>query len=144
MKDQIWWITGASSGIGAALAIELAKDGAKLILSGRNVQALEAVAAQCGDTLILPFDAVDFAAIPDITAQAWGWQGRVHGLVNNAGISQRSLAIDTDFSVYQRMISVDLLGPIALTVAGALLRYQALLALRALRCDPLIARPNTG
>ena len=118
MKDQIWWITGASSGIGAALAVQLAKGGAKLILSGRNTEALGAVAAQCGESLILPFDAVDFDAIPDIAAQAWNWKGRVHGLINNAGISQRSLAIDTDFSVYQRMIDVDLLGPIALTQAN--------------------------
>ncbi len=117
-KDQIWWITGASSGIGAALAVELAKGGAKLILSGRNAQALDHVAAQCGETLILPFDAVDFEAIPEITAQAWGWKGQVHGLINNAGISQRSLAIETDFSVYQRIIDVDLLGPIALTQAN--------------------------
>ena len=118
MKDQIWWITGASSGIGEALALDLSRRGAKLILSGRNVAALEAVAAQCGETLILPFEAADYDAIPALTQQAWAWQGRVHGLINNAGISQRSLAIDTDFSVYQRMIAVDLLGPIALTQAN--------------------------
>lgn len=118
MKSQIWWITGASSGIGEALALLLAKRGAKLILSGRNVAALEAVAAQCGETLILPFEAADYDAIPALTERAWAWQGRVHGLINNAGISQRSLAIDTDFSVYQRMIAVDLLGPIALTQAN--------------------------
>ena len=121
-KDQTWWITGASSGIGEALALHLAKRGAKLILSGRNVAALEAVAARCaaesGDVLLLPFEAADFDAIPALTAQAWEWQGQVHGLINNAGISQRSLAIDTDFSVYQRMIAVDLLGPIALTQAN--------------------------
>jgi dehydrogenase/reductase SDR family member 7B len=117
-KDQIWWITGASSGIGEALALELARRGATLILSGRNVAALAAVAEQCGETLILPFEAADYDAIPAIAEQAWGWHGRVHGLINNAGISQRSLAVDTDFSVYQRMIAVDLLGPIALTQAN--------------------------
>ena len=116
MKDQCWWITGASSGIGAALARALGTRGAKLILSGRNVAALEAVAAECGtETLLLPFEASDYDALPALAEQAWNWQGRVDALVNNAGISQRSLAIETDFSVYQRIIDVDLLAPIALT-----------------------------
>ncbi len=47
-KDQTFWITGASSGIGAAFARQLAKQGAYSILSGRNQTALEEVAAQCG------------------------------------------------------------------------------------------------
>ncbi len=116
MNNQCWWVTGASSGIGTALARGLAARGAKLILSGRNVAALKAVAADCaGDTLILPFEATDYAALPGIAEKAWSWQGRIDGLVNNAGISQRSLAIDTDFAVYQQIVAVDLLAPIALT-----------------------------
>ncbi|MEY4270348.1 MAG: hypothetical protein RLZZ58_1564 [Pseudomonadota bacterium] len=118
-KDRIWWITGASSGIGAALARALAAKGAALILSGRNVAALDTVAAACGgDTLVLPFEASDIDALPAIAAQAWGWRGRVDGLVNNAGISQRSLAVDTDMAVYRRIIDVDLLAPIALAQAN--------------------------
>ena len=116
MQDQVWWVTGASSGIGAALARGLAARGAKLILSGRNVAALEAVAKECGPgTMILPFEATDYAALPALAEEAWNWCGRIDGLVNNAGISQRSLAVDTDFSVYQKIVDVDLLAPIALT-----------------------------
>lgn len=116
MLDQVWWITGASSGIGAALARALAARGAKLVLSGRNIAALDAVAADCAtDTLVLPFEATDYDALPAIADQAWGWHGRIDGLVNNAGISQRSLAIETDFVVYQQIIAVDLIAPIALT-----------------------------
>jgi short-subunit dehydrogenase len=114
---QCWWITGASSGIGAALARALAARGASLVLSGRNVTALEAVARDCGDTLVLPFEATDFGAIPALAERAWQWKGRIDGLVNNAGISQRSLAVDTAFPVYQKLIAVDLLAPIALTQA---------------------------
>ena len=76
-------------------------------LSGENAQATE--------TLVLPFEATDYVALPAIAEKAWNWQGRIDGLVNNAGISQRSLAIDTDFAVYQQIVAVDLLAPIALT-----------------------------
>ena len=120
--NQIWWITGASSGIGAALAEALAQKQAKVILSGRNMVALKDVAGRCKTpSLILPFEATDFAKVPAIAERAWSWAqahgGRIDGLVNNAGISQRSLAIDTVFDVYERIIGVDLLAPIALTQA---------------------------
>jgi short-subunit dehydrogenase len=115
--SQCWWITGASSGIGEGLARALAARGASVILSGRNVAALDAVARDCGAALALPFEATDFEKIPGIAERAWSWKGRIHGLVNNAGVSQRSLAVDTAFAVYQRLIAIDLLGPIALTQA---------------------------
>ena len=118
---QAAWITGASSGIGAALARALAAQGARLVLSGRNVAALEAVAADCGEALVLPFETTDYTAIPAAAEQAWDWSANSSGgidlLVNNAGISQRSLAQETDFAVYQQIIAVDLLAPIALTQA---------------------------
>lgn len=116
-NNQCWWITGASSGIGEALAKALSARGANVVLSGRNVAALEAVAKQCSNALILPFEVTDFDQIEELTEQAWAWKGRIDGLVNNAGISQRSLAIDTAFEVYQKMIDVDLLAPIALSQA---------------------------
>jgi short-subunit dehydrogenase len=119
--NKVWWITGASSGIGAALAEALGEKGARLILSGRNEAALVEVAGRSKtEHLILPFEATDFARLPEIVAQAWSWatpHGGVFGLVNNAGISQRSLAIDTSFAVYQRIIDIDLMAPIALTQA---------------------------
>jgi len=114
---ECWWVTGASSGVGEGLARALSARGAKLVLSGRNEAALRTVAKGCGEALVLPFEATDFDAISAIAERAWSWQGRIRGLVNNAGITQRSLALDTEFSVYQRIVAVDLLGPIALTQA---------------------------
>lgn len=116
-NNECWWITGASSGIGEGIARSIAAEGGRLILSGRNVAELERVADECGadQCLILPFDTRDFAALPALVEKAIDWAGRVDCLVNNAGISQRSLAIDTDFSVYETIIGVDLLAPIALT-----------------------------
>lgn len=117
-KDQIIWITGASSGIGEALAKRCAKKGARLILSGRNLAELDRVVRVCGGTdrhLILPFETTDIAALPSIVSRAMEWQGRIDMLVNNAGISQRSLAVDTQMAVYDKIIDVDLRAPIALT-----------------------------
>jgi short-subunit dehydrogenase len=121
-QGSCWWVTGASSGIGTALAQALSKAGATLILSGRNVSALNDVAASCEvKSLVLPFEATDYAAIPAVVDKAWAWAGqhggRISGLVNNAGISQRSLAVETVFDVYQKIVAVDLLAPIALTQA---------------------------
>lgn len=114
---QAAWITGASSGIGAALAKVLSKQGARLVLSGRNIDALNAVAADCDDALVLPFETTDYGALRGAVEQAWAWSAGVDLLVNNAGISQRSLAVETDFEVYRRIVEVDLLAPIALTQA---------------------------
>lgn len=116
------WITGASSGIGSALAKGYSARGYRVILSGRDKARLAAVAAQCdGETLCLPFDAADIPAAQAAADTAWDWAaiagGGIDVLVNNAGVSQRSLAIDTDFSVYRDMIGLDLLSPIAITQA---------------------------
>lgn len=110
------WITGASSGIGAAFAAAVGAQGGRVILSGRRRDALEQVAAGLAvESLVLPFEATDWAALPDAVGRAAGWTGRIDMLVNNAGISQRSLAIDTRPEVYRQILDIDLLAPIWLT-----------------------------
>ncbi|NNE57406.1 MAG: SDR family NAD(P)-dependent oxidoreductase [Hellea sp.] len=114
--NKIVWITGASSGIGAALAKTFSNAGANIILSGRRTKALEKTkAALQTDALILPFEVTDFEALATHVETAWEWKGRVDILINNAGISQRSLALQTDPQVYTRLINVDLIAPIWLT-----------------------------
>ena len=110
------WITGASSGIGEALAKALSAAGAKVILSGRRTEALQAVADQLPtDSLILPFEVTDYDVLASKVDEAWIWAGKVDILVNNAGVSQRSLAIKTDPQVYTDLINIDLIAPIWLT-----------------------------
>jgi dehydrogenase/reductase SDR family protein 7 len=121
-RDQRIWITGASSGIGEALARAMAARGACLVLSARNREALEHVATACVAAggpapLVLPLDVTDYAAIPTAAAAAAERFGGIDMLINNAGISQRSFCIDTDFAVYRRLLEVDVLGQIALTQA---------------------------
>lgn len=112
------WVTGASSGIGAALARAFSSAEARVVLSGRDEDRLQAVARQCpGETAILPFDVADEAAMLAATERAIGWQGGVDIFVANAGISQRSPAVSTSMEVYRRIIAVDLTAQIAATQA---------------------------
>ncbi len=111
--DKVAWITGASSGIGAALARELAARGAHVVLSGRDEARLAEVAGSCGEALLIPFDVRDDAALADATAKAIAWKGGVDIAFANAGISQRSRALKTDMQVYRDIIAVDLIAQIA-------------------------------
>lgn len=115
-KDKVVWITGASSGIGEAVARAFAAEGAHIILSGRREDALRTVASDIAtDTLVLPFETTDYDALPAKIDEALGWKGQVDILVNNAGISQRSLAVETHPNVHHKIVNVDLLAPIWLT-----------------------------
>ncbi len=116
IRNKTVWITGASSGIGAALAKTASEAGANVILSGRRLEALDEVARSLvGPNLTLPFEATDYPALGTVVEQAWNWQGQVDVLINNAGISQRSIAMETTPEVYQHLLDVDLLAPIWLT-----------------------------
>ena len=124
MPTQTVWITGASSGIGEALALKYAQDGAGLVLSARREDELERVAARCRDAglatdqvLVLPLDVTDWESLSGKVQTVLDTFGTIDLLVNNAGVSQRSLCKDTDMSVYQKLMDVDVMGQIALTKA---------------------------
>ena len=107
---KVAWITGASSGIGAR---DFASRGGHVILSGRDEARLAEVAADCGETLLLPFDVRDDAALANAAEKAIAWKGAVDLAVANAGISQRSRALKTDMQVYREIIEIDLTAQIA-------------------------------
>jgi short-subunit dehydrogenase len=114
------WITGASSGIGEALARELAARGATLVLSARRADELERVRAslpRAADHLVLPLDLERPEGFAEAVSKAWIHTGAVDALVNNAGVSQRGLAADTPMEVGRRIMEIGYFGPVGLTQA---------------------------
>ncbi|TYP93319.1 Short-chain dehydrogenase [Fodinibius salinus] len=113
-QDKVAWITGASSGIGEALAYALHDRGAKLILSSRRKNILEEVKEQCpgdpADVTILPLDLSETDKLPDKAQQALNIYGHIDYLFNNGGVSQRSKAINTDVDVMKRVLDINFLG----------------------------------
>ena len=120
MKKNVIWITGASSGIGAELAKQYAERGNQLILSARREKALQQVKESCNhqdNIAILPLDLKDFNAMESHVKKALSFFGCIDLLINNGGVSQRSLIEETQFEVYQELININYLGTIALTKA---------------------------
>ncbi|HEY4617525.1 MAG TPA: SDR family oxidoreductase [Flavobacterium sp.] len=119
INNKVIWITGASSGIGKALAIELSQRKCKLILSARNFENLERVKSKCANSevVVLPFDLADFGNAKTHVARAISFFGKIDILINNGGVSQRSLLVETDFEVDKKLIEVDYLGAVALSKA---------------------------
>jgi len=121
-KNKRVWITGASSGIGEALALAFAQQGAHLILSARKEQELHRVAAAATaagavSTLVQPLDLAQHDSIPNTAEKVLRQVGKVDVLINNGGISQRALALDTTLDVDKKLMNVNYFGTIALTKA---------------------------
>lgn len=119
-SDKTIWVTGASSGIGKALAIELAEQGAQLILSSRKEQDLQLVKNACKNpnkVKVILLDLEDFTNLEPVTKEAIAAFGKIDILVNNGGISQRSLVKDTDIQVDKRIMDINYLGNVALAKA---------------------------
>jgi short-subunit dehydrogenase len=119
-RGQWIWITGASSGIGEALALRFAASGARLILSARREAELARVAARCTaaeSVTVLPLDLSLPGTMPGVAARALAIAGRIDVMVHNGGVSQRASASQTPFDVDERLMRVNHLGPVALTKA---------------------------
>jgi len=116
---KVVWITGASSGIGATLAEDMVKAGAKVVISARRVEMLEVVADNCAKLgerpFVLPLDMTDFDSHAVAFQRIIDVLGNVDYLVLNAGISQRTTALDTPLSVTQEVINLNFMSYVALT-----------------------------
>lgn len=120
-QDKVVLITGGSSGIGKALAMQLAKQKARLILISRREEALQEVREAClhftDACSILPFDLSQTDKISELAKAALQIYGKIDVLINNAGISQRSLTVETDVEVDRAIMELDYFSTIYLTKA---------------------------
>ncbi len=119
-RDKVVWVTGASSGIGEALVKALDRRGARIVLSARRRQRLEALRAASADPerhAVVPLDLADGASIQAAVEAALSFADGIDVMVHNAGISQRSLVVDTDLEVDRRLLEVNFFGTVALTKA---------------------------
>jgi len=125
-KDKVIWITGASSGIGEALALHFARLEARLILSARREEELKRVGALTKlpelDLLILPFDLNDTSRASALAAQVMNKFGKIDILINNGGQSQRAEALLTDESAERKLMEVNYFS--AVNISKAVLPYM--------------------
>lgn len=120
LKGKVIWLTGASSGIGEALAYELSRKKVRMILSARRKEELERVKGNCHplaqpEIRLLPFDLAEASNLQLITEAATHLFGHIDILINNGGVSQRSLAKDTQINVDRKIMEVDFFGTLSLT-----------------------------
>lgn len=112
-RDQIVIVTGASAGIGKALAMELAKQGAKLALAARRVDRLEHVANYCrslgGEVIVIPTDVSDETQCRELVEKTIARFGRLDMLINNAGMAATALLDEfPDLSLFRQTMGVNL------------------------------------
>lgn len=118
-KDKVIWITGASSGIGKELALQLSKQEAKLILTARRVDALLEIQKECNtnsdNCQILVADLYQANELKALTENAIEKYGFIDVVIHSAGTSQRSLATDTTEAVYRQLMEINYFAPVNIT-----------------------------
>ena len=116
-KNKVIWITGASSGIGKELAIQLSKLGAILVLTARRENELEKVKQLCGNAEVhlFPFDLENLEGIGALYNAVIKDIKKIDILVNNAGISAWSSVNETDIEVYKKVMNMNYMSVVSLT-----------------------------
>jgi short-subunit dehydrogenase len=112
IKDRVFIVTGASSGIGLSTAAALANRGAKVALLARTKEALEKLSAQLSDSLPVVADMTDFKAVRQAVRAVHDHYGRIDGLVNNAGRSYAATVEEIEPELFDEIFHLNVLGPI--------------------------------
>ncbi len=116
-RQKVVWVTGASSGIGEAVAVAFSREGAKVVLCSRNRIELERVRKACAGEghLVLPLDLTQQDSLPHAASEVLRHFDHVDILVHSGGVSQRSLAADTDLATDRAIMELNFFGTVALT-----------------------------
>ena len=119
MKDKVVIITGATSGIGKALAYEYGAHGAKLVLGARNYEKLDEIKKDLTskniEVLVCQADVSKESDCKNLILTATENFNRIDILINNAGISMRALFINTDLDVIRKLMQVNFWGTVYCT-----------------------------
>ncbi len=111
-------VTGASGGLGSAIAAALHGQGASVVLSGTRVDALEAVAAELGErTFVVPANLGDAESLDALAKQAEAATGQLDILVNNAGLTRDNLAMRLKDEDWETVLNVNLTAAFRLSRA---------------------------
>lgn len=136
IRDKVFVVTGASSGIGLAVAQALAAEGAKTALLARTAGALDELAAQLPNSLALPVDVTDFPALRSAIANVHKHFGRVDGLINNAGRSYAASVEEIDPEIFDEIFHLNVLAPI--------IAMQAVIPVMRAQGEGCIVNVNSG
>lgn len=121
LEKKVVWITGASSGLGEAMAYEFNKKGNRLILSARRSDELQRVKENCHahdeNVRILPLDLTDAESLESKAKEAREMFGGIDMLINNGGISQRAYAAESSMETIRKLMEVNFFGTVGLTKA---------------------------
>lgn len=118
LEGKVVWITGASSGIGKALAAECALQGAQVVLSARRLEELEKVRISLLNPdhhISVAMDITDEAQVRHAYEHVLDEKGRIDWLINNAGLSQRALIADTTMQTERAIMEIDYFSQVFLT-----------------------------
>jgi NAD(P)-dependent dehydrogenase (short-subunit alcohol dehydrogenase family) len=122
LKDKVLLISGGTQGLGAGIARTAAREGARLVLAGRNADHGEKVAAELQSTgaeaVFVPTDITDVGQAQAAVAATIEQHGRIDCLVNAAGLTTRGTILDTTPELFDQHIAVNLRGPFFLMQAA--------------------------
>jgi len=121
MDGHVAIVTGASRGLGAAMVRSLVAEGVSVVAAARSVDALESLAGEAPDQILpVACDMLDREAVSALVGKGLAAFGRLDAVVNNAGIAPAGKLVETDLTVMEETMAVNLLAPAALAKSAAL------------------------